>query len=205
MERNILKTYTEFVRFRQLSNPCLGPLSAFLAMPRLAQSSCQLYAVNYTARSDGDCDTECKQLHLGDFCSALTPPPAGLERVILIEDLEPSVLEVLGAAWDIDPIFFAGYILTSFEDIENSPAPPSNALTPSQILLQSDWFHIHYQQVADLGLHSPIKHSSWTLKTTGNVRRSVRCLPPLQGRQLGIVRGCCAVLMKTFDQSSIGM
>src|SRR3569833_2576705 len=110
MERNILKTYTEFVRFRQQSNPCLGPLSAFLAMPRLAQSSCQLYAVNYTARSDGDCDTECKQLHLGDFCSALTPPPAGQEQIILIEDLEPSVRGGRGAAGGSGPGGGAGGI-----------------------------------------------------------------------------------------------
>ncbi|KAI3317234.1 hypothetical protein HD806DRAFT_515574 [Xylariaceae sp. AK1471] len=197
------KTYEDFVKFREQKNPCLQGLSKFLAAAqRMDLNSSKLYVVNCCAGALGIDAHHGEQLPHGDLALALLPPPSGQGRVVIIEDLHPSLLESLGSALDIDPIFFADHILTSFEDIEFSPAPPSVALPPSSIISRENWFHIHYQQIVDLGFEDKqAEQTPWVLKTSGNVQRSVRRLIPLRGRQLGIVRGCCSILKQVFEQS----
>ena len=204
-DADMIKAYRDFVRFRQERNPCVRGLSAFLETPRLPQDLCQIYVVHVDIGGNPDESQEIQKVHHNQLPSALEPPPPGRGRLIVIEDLHPSVLEVLGVTLDIDPIFFADYVVTNLENIERSPAPPSVALTPSQIQSRGDWFHIHYQQVIDLGPDGPPRHSPWVLKTFANVPRAVRRLPPLHGRQLGIARACFSILTKCMDQSWIGM
>lgn len=200
-----LRAYRDFVDFRQQRNPCVGGLSSFLATYRLPEDSCKIYIADLNPESSTDVSTQrLKMVHTGELPSALDPSQPGRPRVIIIEDLHPSVLQILGSKLDIDPLFFADYVLTKFENLESAPAPPSVALTPSQIRSQGSWFHIHYQQVIDLGQESAA-HFPWVLNTLANVPRAVRRLPLLQGRQLGIVRGCCSILTKHLNQSWLGL
>ena len=205
MDGVILRTYKDFIGFRQERNPCVGGLLRFLANKRFPQSSCHVHTVDFSFDRDMDRIPEVKTVSHDDFPSALTPTPPGQGRIIVIEDLHPAFLEVLGSTLDIDPLFFADYVLTSLDDVETLPAPPSVALAPSQIVSQEDWFHIHYQQIVELfDTDHSIKEFPWVFKTSSNVPRSVRRLPMLQGRQLGVVRGCCSILLKRFSQSWIG-
>jgi len=204
MASNTPKTYKDFVEYRRQLNPCVGGLAAFLTKRQLPQDSCQVYAVGFNVGGNADHSPPVRKVHHSDLPSVLTTTSPGRGLVLIVEDLHPSTVEILGATLDIDPLFFADYISTSLEDIENSPGPPSVALTPSQILSQMRWFHIHYQQIVDLSQDRPLQLSSWVLKTSGNVTRSVRRLTLPRGRQLGIVRGCCAVMVKEFEQSWVG-
>lgn len=204
IEDETFRAYRDFVHFRQQRNPCIGRLCSFLATPRLPQDSCTIYVADLNPEPSVDVPTQrLKTVHSGELLSVLTPAP-GRPRVIIIEDLHPSVLQMLGSSLDIDPIFFADYVLTDFENLETAPAPPSVALTPSQIRSQGGWLHIHYQQVIDLGPESAARFP-WVLRTLANVPRSVRRLPLLQGRQLGIARACCSILTKHLNQSWLGL
>ena len=196
------QTYRDFVAFRGRQNPCLGDLSKFLeSAPFRPRYSCKIYTVGY-----GDGVSRREELSALNFSSTpLQPPPANHGRVVIIEDIHPTVLETLATALDIDPIFFADYLFTQYDDIESSPAPPSSALPPSRPLSDKSSFHIHYQQVISLSVIGAAANDiPWTLRTVGNVERQVRRLVDLPGRQLGLLRGCCSILKRTFDESWLG-
>lgn len=198
------KAYKDFVKFRQGTNPCVTGLSKFLEAPRHPQSSCQIYAMGYPGEGNQRSPADFEKVNPNYFPSVLTAPSPCQGRLIIIEDVHPFVVEILGSILDIDPIFFANHIVTKYDDISISPAPPSVSLAPSQIVSQEDWFHMHYQQIVDLGPAEMFRSCPWGLITSGNVPRAVRRLPAISGRQLGIVRSCCSVLIKSFDRSWIG-
>ncbi|KAK3985332.1 hypothetical protein QBC44DRAFT_405173, partial [Cladorrhinum sp. PSN332] len=192
--------YRDFITFRQKESPCISKLSCFLTPPRPLPRSSRLYAVDFVSKT-----CAVKPLQYDDLASAITSAPAKGGRIIVIEDLHPSALDILGPSLDIDPVFFADHIVTDLEDPQRSPAPPSVALTPSQILSRKESFHIHYQQMVDLTSNGPIEEFPWVMKTYANVPRSVRRLPRQNSEpQLGIVRGCCSILTKHFTDSWIG-
>ena len=198
------QTYSDFVKFRSQDNPCAARLSAFLD-PGLHRppGSCKVGIVDY----HGNNASHYTRLPASDFTPPyLQPPPAGQGRIVIVEDLHPTVLEVLATTLDIDPLFFAEYLFTRYDDIEVSPAPPSSALPPSWALSNASSFHMHFQQAVSLSvLGGATKSYPWTLRTVGNVDRSVRRMIDLQpGRQLGLLRGCCSILKRVFERSWIG-
>lgn len=197
--------YKEFVRFRRQTNPCIEGLLHFLEAPRSTSSynSCRLYVAGCSVSEFQSSPLNFEKIDLVDLPTVLTPPASGHKRLIIIEDLHPSIVELLGASLDIDPTFFAEYIVTNYGDIEKVPSPPSVALAPSQ-LLQNGWLHLHSQKAVDLGSADMFRGCAWKLVTSGNVPRTMRRLVPLSGRQLGIVRGCSSFFVKNFDQSWIG-
>ncbi|KAK4222428.1 hypothetical protein QBC38DRAFT_460419 [Podospora fimiseda] len=195
--------YRDFIASRQKESPCISNLSSFLTPSHfLPPNSSQLYAVDFLPKT-----RPVRPLHHNDLASTIASLPAKGGRIIVIEDLHPSALDILGPKLDIDPIFFADYVVTDLEDPQNSPAPPSVALTPSQILAQKDAFHIHYQQIVNLTSIGRFDEFPWVLKTYGNVPRSVRRLPQekYDEPQLGIVRGCCSILTRKFPDSWIAI
>ncbi|OAG37291.1 hypothetical protein AYO21_08476 [Fonsecaea monophora] len=180
-----------------------GDRCHFLENGDLQQDSCRIYLSGCASQvSTGSQSFD--QVYLDDLRSILaTPFSAGPGRIILIEDLHPLIVEILGTALDIDPIFFADHVVTNYAEIEKSPAPPSVALAPSQIASQADRVNIHFQQIVDLGAEEGFRNSTWIFNTAANVHRTVRRLPPLSGRQLGIARSCCSVLVKPFEAKRV--
>jgi hypothetical protein len=198
------KNYKDFVRFRQLTNPCIAGLSEFFEGTRYSPSPCRIYAANYGIEGNRRNSTVFKKVDVTDLSHTLNTPSPGQRRLIIIEDLHPWVAEVLGSRLDIDPIFFANHVVTKYGDIEMMSAPPSAALAPSQTVMQANCFHLHFQRIVDLGSAKMFRDCGWGFVTSGNVPRAVRRLPALCNRQLAILRACCSVLVKSFDQSSIG-
>lgn len=198
------RTYSDFVHFRSQDNPCAARLSTFLdpALHR-PRDSCKIDIVDY----HGNNASRHEKLPASDLTPPhLRPPPAGQGRIVIVEDIHPAVLEVLATTLDMDPLFFAEYLFTRYDDIETSPAPPSSALPPSWALSNASSFHIHFQQAVSLSVPGgATKDYPWILRTVGNVDRSVRRMIDLQpGRQLGLLRGCCSVLKRVFERSWIG-
>jgi hypothetical protein len=128
--------------------------------------------------------------------------PAATTRLIMVEDISPQLISLVGNALDIDPIFFADYVNTSFENIEIAPPPPSLAILPS-LLSQRGYLHLHYQQVLDLGTAETFRDAAYALKTDSNVTRNIRRLVPLSGKQLALARATCSLVIKTIGSSSI--
>lgn len=119
---------------------------------------------------------------------------SGLEKSIIavVENLHPEDVELLGSSVDIDPFFFCGHIASSYQD---TPPPPLLALPPSRITSQT-YFNIHYQRVLDLGDESTLRHVPYDLSLPDNVPRTVRRLPALGGRSIGLLRACTSVMKK---------
>ncbi|KAI1652727.1 hypothetical protein F4813DRAFT_300732 [Daldinia decipiens] len=104
---NRQKTYKDFIEFRQRDNPCVGALSAFLESYRLPTETCRMYSLDCTFIGGKDHLSPYQELQYYEIPSALAPPPTRRGRIVIVEDLHPSVLELLGTTLDIDPIFFA--------------------------------------------------------------------------------------------------
>lgn len=125
-------------------------------------------------------------------------------RVIIIEDISASMIASLGTILGIDPMFFANCVSTEFENLENKPPPPSLALFPSYWSLRPDMLHLQYQRVVDLGVE-PSYTQNETSKTSGNVGHSLRRLPGLKRRHIGLARGCCSAWTKNIGNTWICM
>ncbi|KAJ8129891.1 hypothetical protein O1611_g3734 [Lasiodiplodia mahajangana] len=152
----------------------------------------------------GDQPQNFQQVQIDNLDSLLESPlPIGHGRVLIIEDIHPSVVELLGTKLGIDPTFFADYILTKHDGIEKAPAPPSVAVPPSHVASQNDRFSIHFQKLVDLGTEETFRNSPWKFETSTNVSRSVRRLLPISGRQLGILRGCYSIFVKKLNPGKI--
>jgi len=199
------RSYEDFIEVRSRTNPCISGLAQYVRQSPLLFGNSKFVLVDYAAIGGGPPDsreiTEAELSQLQMSPSHSTPRPQHQQRVLLVENIRPQALLLLGEALDVDPVFFASHVKTDFQDIENAPPPPSLALPPSQ-LAQRGFLHIHYQQVIDLGCSTAFNTSSYILKTDSNAPRNVRRLPPLSGRQLGLARGCCSMLLLSWPPGS---
>ncbi|KAK6349130.1 hypothetical protein TWF730_009886 [Orbilia blumenaviensis] len=200
-------TYGEYIKYRQQANPCITGSENFIKNTILPTDSCRIYALEYAiGEKETDRSREVQQVHPDDISSVLAPPPPSIRRrIIIIEDLHPSMIETLGESLDIDPICLADYLRTNNENFENMPSPPAVSLPPSHAMTRENWFNIHFQQIISLGTEETFRDAPWILKTSANVSRNVRRLLPISGRQIGIVRGCCSMFVKTTCQYCIGI
>jgi hypothetical protein len=114
--------------------------------------------------------------------------------IAIVENLHPDDVETLGSSLDIDP-FFCSHVASSYQDIENMPPPTVLALSPSRIIIR-EYFNIHYQNVLDLGDECTIRHVPYTLSLARNIPRTIRRLPALSGRSIGLLRTCTSVMKK---------
>ncbi|CAG9986826.1 unnamed protein product [Clonostachys byssicola] len=190
MDQPTHSSYKDFTFYRTKLNPSLSSLNQYLNREAGAAST-------VTVLDFGEHETTSQhQMVEGVDLSHLTTTSSLVStRIILIEDISPRLISSVGAAFDIDPSFFAGYISTDFEAIENKPPTPSLVTLPS-VTAERGQLHLHYHLVMDLGSAETFTTDTpYALKTDANVARNVRRLPPLSGRQLALARACCLFLV----------
>ncbi|KXX83342.1 Zinc transport protein ZntB [Madurella mycetomatis] len=192
------QSYRDFAKSRSQTNPCLTGLVEHLG--RGAENTSTIVTLDYP--QDGQLTPNPFLVTEVDLAELLAATSAIYGRVLLVENIRPSLVSLLGEILGLDPIFFAGHITTNFDDIEKAPPPPSLALFPSQIA-ERGYLHLHFQQVLDLGTSDALKYSTYALKTDSNIPRNVRRLPCLSGRQLALARACCSVVVKNIKGSWI--
>ncbi|KAF4997011.1 hypothetical protein FGRMN_4151 [Fusarium graminum] len=193
-------SYADFVRLRTRGNPCLQGLSQYLDKPGCSESRIVLIDCPHN-----ELEHRLPELQLvtAKDCMVLaTTTPPKFNRLLLIEDISPDLIIRLGEVFDIDPLFFADYVCTDFQDLEKKPPPPSLAILPSLISTRP-YLHLHYQQILDLGDPDAFAESSYALKTDSNISRNVRRLAPLSNRQLALARASCSIFLKRTESSSI--
>ncbi|KEY74726.1 hypothetical protein S7711_05473 [Stachybotrys chartarum IBT 7711] len=195
-------SYEHFVEARSLANPCLTDLLNFFKDVTESVPKSTSIALEYSHGSQSQPQPlivdEADLIRLLDTIT--TTVTCG--RILIVENIRPSLISLLGELLDVDPIFFAGHVTTSFRDIEHAPPPPSLALFPSWIA-ERGYLHMHYQHVIDLGDAGSFIDSPYAFKTDSHIPRNVRRLPSLSGRQLALVRACCSVMTKSFGDSWI--
>lgn len=189
--QSISCSYAGLVRLRSVQNPCLGGLVSHMKHPPKVNCTLRLLEYNY----DGTVLSNLAQFDQRELPQLFERPDQATGRILLIENLRPEVITCLGEQLDVDPMFFADYVTTDYQGIDEAPPPPSLAFCPSQIV-ERGHVHIHYQQVIDLGNTGYHKNQGYGLHTDQNVPRNIRRLPPLSERQLALSRACCSILVK---------
>lgn len=201
---NMEPSYREFVRAQVYRNPCLQGLSSFFSNPYIPASSVPVHCLDFFPSHGTKTIQRTMRLEacLSDITHVLnTPPRTCIRRIMCIEDIDPYSIEKLGMLLDINPLFFATYIGTSFIGVNKAPSPPLIALFPSSFA-STDSLHLHYQRVIKLPTSKGSQSGPYEFKSAGNIPRSVRCLMPFPGTQPGLVRGCCSILLKILNDQS---
>ncbi|CAG9952005.1 unnamed protein product [Clonostachys rosea f. rosea IK726] len=183
-------SYKDFASYRSKLNPSLSSLNQYLNREIGAES-----VVTVLDFGEHGAASQYQMVEGGDLSHLTTASSSVSTRIILIEDISPRLISSVGAAFDIDPSFFADYISTDFEAFESNPPTPSLATLPS-VTAERGHLHLHYHIVMDLGSAENFNTDTpYALKSDANVARNVRRLPPLSGRQLALARVCCLFLV----------
>ncbi|UZP40523.1 hypothetical protein NXS19_008339 [Fusarium pseudograminearum] len=204
-QRNIasmmpLDPYLNIVKQRAQYNPCIGGLDIFLQQKSARPS--KIICIDHPNHGSHPSQPQNVAIQEDDLVTFLKAIPSNTMRIIIIEDISPQLMSLVGRTLDVDPLFFADYVNTSFKEFEVSPPPPSLAILPS-LLSESGYLHLHYQQIVDLGDASSFGNAPYTSKTHTDITRNVRRLPPLSGKQLALVRSACSLLVKKLDNASV--
>ncbi|KAI0132049.1 hypothetical protein BJ170DRAFT_229075 [Xylariales sp. AK1849] len=201
------KTYIDFVKWRAQWNPCLQPQADRLMLKDVTLPKAQvpvIYSIDLGNNSNNELQPSRMRLDdllvdLRDFTQR-ADASVTLRRVILVENIDKVTIQALGSFLDIDPVFFAHYLLTDLGAIEHQPTPPSLAMLPSAITEKTS-VHLHYQQLLSLGNVDMGDPKTYKFEKLCNVKRQVRCPPALSGIQPAIMRGCCSAILKQFGHN----
>ncbi|KAL8835096.1 MAG: hypothetical protein Q9170_003452 [Blastenia crenularia] len=183
------KSYKAYVAARAHRNPSLHHLSQFLDSPNSTIDSCRLACLNFSStpgRSDlQELDSEALIYMLHN--ETKEDSAGGLYgRVLLVEDLCPDIIEILGSALNIDPFFFASHI--DVPQSETATRRPNRTTLPS-LAKSQDFISLQYYR--SIVLDGP--------GVAGNLRRDMNvprhiASPGTRGADIRLARHCCSVL-----------
>lgn len=189
----MMKRYQSRVQTQCYRNPCLSGLCQFLAIPNSQQKSCRITCLEFR---QGAAHPLHRSLGLSELHTVVSTDAAeGKEEVygqlIIVEDVSPDAIEMLGSSLSIDPMFFASHVNAPIRDI--STQTPDLATLPSR-RQRENFVHIQYHRT--VVLQKRLGSSAKQLRDT-NVKRKVVELPPIRGTSIGLVQHGCSVLKKS--------
>ncbi|KAK8005399.1 hypothetical protein PG990_011436 [Apiospora arundinis] len=193
------QTYRDFVRAQSLSNPCLESLVGYLGRTSPTPRNDQYSIHHIQVRQDGLITAHTDLNGVKSLIDETSNPKSEklLGSILVIEDICPATVELLGRRLGIDPIFFCDHINTAFPRTGSDPLPPHIVSFPSMIRNRG-FVNIHSQRILDLGYIADSTTASYDVSVSGNYGRSARRLVPIANRQIALVRSCCSVLLKQF-------
>ena len=116
-------------------------------------------------------------------------------EIMVIEDLTPQIIETLGSAFDIDPLFFANHI--------HSPSRRATSLTPDLATLPSRTrLDTYMNTLYHRGIvfeDSP--HLDRKLRQVMNVGRRIAVMPLENDKSIGLVQHSASVFKATFPNN----
>lgn len=185
-------TYREFVKSQRRNNPCLAGLDRFFSGPDLDRSRCRILSLTFPG--DGKSSKSLHEfLEIEDLPSAIYYNRLkGTGRILVIEDLCQDIIELLGTACKIDPLFFASHLHAPFRDMDAQT--PNLAILPSR-MRQQNFINTHYHRTIEI--QENIENVTGLVRDM-NVSRKVSVLAPLVGRRVSLIQHACSVLL--FDE-----
>ncbi|KAI0380703.1 hypothetical protein F5Y04DRAFT_96510 [Hypomontagnella monticulosa] len=199
-------SYSDYVKHLSREWPGLEPLAEFLTcphqQPEVKEAGCRIECLQF--QEDGNTyytglDADGVVDAILDFTlNSEAAKTAGI--CILVEDIEPRVINALGGALDINPHFFGGHIERSFVEIEKGPPSSHMVSLPSHVGSQN-YVNLHYQRPIDLGEKDTQLNIPYHLRLRGNSVRPGRSLPALFGRNVGFIRSCFSIFHKQIGDS----
>jgi hypothetical protein len=199
-QHTMTRSYLEYITAQTESNPCFEGFRDFVAKSQREgpKNKSRVYCVEYFQNESSKGFDE--KIVLDEILTVIASEkqdsnPGIVGRILFIEDIEPHAVGRIGSMFDINPLFFATYLDTTFTDLAKRPPPPTMAIIPSRFT-QKDAFHVHYQRAIDLGKENLPKGS---LKPQCSVSRAVKPTTPLEGLNIGLARTCCSMWLRPFD------
>ena len=116
-----------------------------------------------------------------------------LGQILIVEDISPSAMEMLGLELEIDPFFFASYLHRAWR--KSSTQSPLNCTLPSRERGQN--FVALYSQ-RSLTFPS-LDSQNRQMVQMGNQMRKVMVLPSARESCIGLAQHHCSVLLKQAD------
>ena len=199
------KSYLDRVKDQCVRNPELIPLRRFLSVDRPETFHCETSLLTICSEEKlSTCSTikrESLDKVINSRYSSQTPNDettkavqdrsgAILGRVLIVEDLSRDLVEFLGSALDIDPVFFVRHLVGTVSNFRFHTTPPSKTWSRSYI-------NMFYSRVISFESHGRAIAQRSRLKVSrdSNVSRKVVILPSMEGTTIGLVQHCCSVFM----------
>ncbi|KAL4939898.1 hypothetical protein BDV06DRAFT_224619 [Aspergillus oleicola] len=181
-------SYREFVDAQKHNNPCLAGLSNFLCESDSDRRSCRILKLDFTPNDGIRPDfqyVEPEDLHKNIYPIS----EKGRRRILIIEDLRCDIIETLGAAYNIDPVFFASHLHAPFRQMNNQT--PNLALLPSRQRKQN---FVNFQYHRAVELKGNVENET-KLTRDMNVDRKVAVLLPTEDTRIALVQHSCSAIL----------
>ncbi|KAF4959043.1 hypothetical protein FGADI_1921 [Fusarium gaditjirri] len=191
-------SYIDHVVTQAQSSPSMKSLERFIR--RKAAHSSRIAIIDYAQDGALRCNNKPKVLENCDIDDLTKQPATDTMRLLLIEDISPQAMIVLGEACDINPNFFAGYV-----NLHISDKTKKGHASQSFMALESgeECLHLPYQQILDLRGTKLRRDIKDVLQTDSNISRGIEHLASLSGRHLGLAYATCSIMVKRFATYSI--
>ncbi|KAL5340276.1 hypothetical protein BJX70DRAFT_128460 [Aspergillus crustosus] len=181
-------SYRHFVQAQQHNNPCLAGLSNFLFDSNSDRQSCRILKVDFSTGTG----PEFQHVSIKDLEEHIHPAEKQLQRrgrILIVEDVCRNVIETLGTAYRIDPIFFASHIHAPFRQMSNQT--PNLATLPSRQRKQN-FVNFHYHRAVEL--RGRVQNEQ-NLTRDMNVDRKIVVLLPSERTRVALVQHACSVIL----------
>lgn len=146
-----LPTYQEYIQALSARNPSLNTLQSFLINPNARKDGFKATALDFrrgtlTPDSHVIHDPDCL---IYEFSKGTERGYRETEhqiqgRILVIEDLTPQVIELLGSKLDLDPLFLATHLHTAHRTGMHHQTP-DDATLPSRLVAR-DYLNVSYHQ-----------------------------------------------------------
>ena len=124
--------------------------------------------------------------------SDLAEPAEPVGEILIIEDLTPDIVEVLGSSFGIDPLFFASHIHTATRRATSQT--PDMATLPSRTR-PNEYINTLYHRCA---VFENTSYTNRSLRRNMNVHRKVTVLPLSDSTNVGLVQHGMSIYKKTL-------
>ncbi|ORY02295.1 hypothetical protein BCR34DRAFT_605646 [Clohesyomyces aquaticus] len=213
-----MRPYQAYVENDCRRRPSLDGLRQFLSNPVSGNQACRITSLDFyrnsqkpqktaldlrTLRSyldvhDSDSSAGCERSN--PFAGEITESQHVNGRIFIIEDLTKDIIELLGSALVIDPMFFAAHVHAAGDESQNQT--PDRSMLPSQ-LKRRNFINILYHRTIQFDENVSLPYN--TLRRYTNVPRKVVVLPISEDRHVGLVQHCTSVLCVTHKRLWLGI
>ncbi|KAF2103912.1 hypothetical protein NA57DRAFT_70124 [Rhizodiscina lignyota] len=179
------ESYRHFAERQQKRNPSLETLLQFLATASSRTSTCRIISLDFYNDTLSPRQREIQVERLAHLLGDQGDGFVG--RFVICEDLDPLIIEWLGTALQIDPMFFAAHI--HHTSVGPGSDPPS-LVTLSSILHAKEFVNLHFHRVIEFQDAPPNRR----MFQTSIVPRKIMAVRVTGNKWLGLEQHCCSIL-----------
>jgi hypothetical protein len=182
-------TYEEYVRSQKDRNPCIASLERFFREEHY-DHRIRIRALDFQKHSRKPQEREVQDLS-AELDEA--PPDEALGKLLIIEDLNKSIIETLGATLNIDPLFFASHL--DMPSMELEALAPDKATLPSR-LRHEDYVNVHYHRTITFEdtPARPLPQGYLNLRRRNIcIPRKVTIMTPIKKARIGLAQHCVSI------------